>query len=577
MQASKAIALVASGLSLATSFAWSQVTTYDAASSTVTIPSVAVGTASYTQVTLRNRGDYVFDLTGANAQTPAMPGAALTSYDLVSGVLTLPAVKVGNDTFLDVRLLNTGNFVFALQTATLLPVSVIAEVTTFLRSIEAETATAVPSSGTARLALVDTCWVGSGRTRANFIADWDANSAEYQKRDQYLIGRRIENIQVQALRNLSNPDGSQRREIEVQYDFIYRDGSTARGTTSTLISGSSAGSPGCSTPQNSAGLRDLGNRRLVSVSVRGNNIREQRYSIVGGAALDPLVRFRREVEFVITDPMANGNYAVVTGPGPTNTVNNVVYPFSMKLLSVRLLRSAPELHGKSGNFLNWLDDDTWRNCALPSGAVPVVQLVDCVANPGSSNVWGRGFTSTSNAAEDTGFLAQGWVAGGVYRFDIYNDDGWKTVNGQAARTPIATYYDTLDQLPYSFVEMTDKYPVINLGNLTGALIAANANAATSAPLALSWTRPGTLPGPAMLLSQVWEFHQGAKIGNPGTTFNPAYRTLTRAYPGSIATSTTSFPAVPRHPDQANKTYVEYLLFYRDPGSGNNIRSRINFQ
>ena len=212
--------------------------------STVTIPSVAVGRASYTQVTLRNRGDFVFDLTGANAQTPAMPGAALTNYDLGSGVLTLPAVKVGNDTFLDVRLLNTGNFVFALQTATLLPASVTAEVAAFFRSVEALTATAVPSGGAARAALVDACWVSNGRTRANFIADWDANSAEYLQRDQYLIGRRVENIQVRALRNLSNSDGGQQREIDVQHDYIYRDGSTARGTTSTLISGSSAGSPG---------------------------------------------------------------------------------------------------------------------------------------------------------------------------------------------------------------------------------------------------------------------------------------------------------------------------------------------
>ena len=151
------------------------------------------------------------------------------------------------------------------------------------------------------------------------------------------------------------------------------------------------------------------------------------------------------------------------------------------------------------------------------------------------------------------------------------------MNGQASKTPIATYFDTLEQLPYSFVEMTDKYPVINLGNHSGALIAANANSAAPAPFALSWTRPGSLPGPAMLLGNVWEFQQGAKIGNPGTTFNPAYRTLTRAYPESTATSTSSFPASPRHPDQANKTYVEYLLFYRDPGSGTNIRSRINFQ
>ena len=109
------------------------------------------------------------------------------------------------------------------------------------------------------------------------------------------------------------------------------------------------------------------------------------------------------------------------------------------------------------------------------------------------------------------------------------------------------------------------------------LIAANANSAAPVPLALSWSHPGALPGPAIHLNQIWEFHQGPKIGNPGTTLNPAYRTLTRAYPGTTALSTSSFPVSPRHADQASKTYVEYMLFYREPTTGNVIRSRINFQ
>lgn len=564
-------------LSLATTAAWSQVSTYDIATDTLTIPSVALGNASFTQVTLHNRGNFVFDLTGGTAQVPAMPGAALTSYDDTSGVLSLPAVKLGNDTFLDVRLLNSGNFVFTLQAATLLPASVMAEIEAAFRVSEMLTETAIPASGALRLSPADACWVGNGRTRENAIADWDANSAEYVQRDQYLIGRRFVNVQVRALRNLVNPDGSARREIDVQFDVSYRDGSVARGLTTTFISGSSAGTPGCTTAQTGSTLRELGNQRRVSVLVRGNNSREQRYAITTGAALDPQVRFRREVEFSIADPMGHARYAIVTGPGPTNTTGNVVYPFSMKLLSPRLLRSAPELQGKTGNFVNALDDDSWRNCVLPSGAVPVVELVDCVANPGNSNVWGRGFTATPNAAEDAAFLAQGWVAGGVYRFDIHDDDGWKTVGGHVGKTPIATYYTTLQALPYSFADISDKYPVIDLGNLTGAQIAANAHSATPAPLALSWTGPGALAVSTIQLAQVWEFHQGSKLGNPGTTFWPALRTVTRAYPGTTATSTTSFPVAPKHPDQASKSYVEYTLFYRDPGNGNTIRSRINFQ
>jgi hypothetical protein len=569
--------MLAVTLSLTSTAAFSQVTTYDPVTGVVTIPSVAVGSASYTQVTLKDRGDFVFELTGAREQRPAMSGAALAGYDTATGVLTLPAVKVGNETFFDVKLANSGNFAFTLQSAAPMPAGLQAELASYFRSAEAVTATAIPTSGAARLAAVDSCWASSGRTRANFIADWEVNADEYVQRDAFLIGRRFENIQVLDLRTLTNADGSARREVSVLFDTVHKDGTAVRGATGKLVSGSSAGTPGCNTPQTGSGWRDLGNQELVSMSVRGNNIREQRYAIAGGAALNPAVRYRREIEFRVSDPMGNATYAIVTGPGPTNTTSGVVRPFSMKLLSVRLLRSASELQGKTGNFLNWPDDDMWRYCVLPSGFVPTADLVDCVANPGSSNVWGWGFTAAPDAAADAGFVAQGWEEGGVYRFDIYNDDGWKTVNGHANKTPVATYYATLMALPYSFAQMADKYPLFNLGNLTGTQIAANANSASPAPLSLSWAPPGALPGPLMHLYQIWEFHQGAKIGNPGTTFNPAYRIFTPAYPGTMATSTSSFPAAPRHPDQANKTYVEYVLLYRDPTTGNTVRSRINLQ
>ena len=506
-----------------------------------------------------------------------MPGAAGTTYDLATGVLTLPAVKVGNDTFLDVKLLNTGNFVFTLQAATAMPATISAELDAFARALEAQFATAVPPTGEARMSLTDACWRSNGRTRANFIADYEANLGEYLQRDAYQIGRRIANLQVLALREVTNPDRSTRRELDVEYDLVYRNGTTFR-DRQKLVSGSSSGTPGCLAAQTGSAWRALGNQQLVGTAVRASNIRDQRYSISSGAPLSPAVTYRREIEFAITDPMGNATYAIVTGPGPTNTTGNVTRQFSMKFLSVRLLRSAPELVGKPGNFLNWRDDDSWRNCRLASGAVPVVDLVDCVAGGASSNVWGWGFTSTPDAAADRGFEAQGWVAGGVYRFDVYNDDGWKTVNGHASRTPIATYHATLDRLPFRFTDMDGEYPAISLGNLTGAQLAANARSATPAPLALSWTAPGrAFPGSRpTYLHQIWEFHQGAKIGNPGTNLNPGYRTLTRIYPGGSATWA-NVPVTPRLPDQSGKTYTEYLLYYAEPGTLNTIRSRISLQ
>ena len=79
------------------------------------------------------------------------------------------------------------------------------------------------------------------------------------------------------------------------------------------------------------------------------------------------------------------------------------------------------------------------------------------------------------------------------------------------------------------------------------------------------------------LFQVWEFQQGAKVGNASAVFNPAYRTLNRSYPGTTATATTAFPVSAKLPDQSSKTYTEYNLFFSEPGSLNSIQTRISLQ
>jgi len=567
-----ASALLLGGLGLAAS---AQVATYDPSSGLLSIPAVRVGSAAYTQVTLRDKGGYVFELQSATDQKPAAP--QLASYDAASRLLVLPAVRVGGTTYLDVQLVDQGSYVFTLQSATAQPDSVTAELAKFAADLEAQFANGAPASGAARLSLVDACWRSNGTTRSYSIADFDANLASIQQRDAYTVGRKIRNMQLLSLRQQSFADGTQRRELQVSYDLVYRDGSVHRGERQTLITGTSAGTPGCTTPENSSRLRALGNQQLLAVAVRANNTRDQRYAVANGNTLTPAVNYRREVQFQITDPMGNATYVIVTGPGPTLTLGSQVLPFSMKFLSPRLLQSAPELQGRNGNFLNWQSSDGFRNCRRPTGDVPVASIVDCAINGATSNSWGW-TTSTPNAAADFGFLSQGWEAGATYRFDVYNDDGWKTVNGQAGKAPIGTYYAALDRLPFSFVEMEGKYPLINLGANTPALLAANARSATPANLALSWNLPTALPdGRVYPLYQVWGFHQGSKIGNPTGSFNPAYRVLTRAYPGSTATSTSAFPVTPRLPDQSSKSYDEYNLFFAEPGSFNSIQSRVSLQ
>ena len=123
-------------------------------------------------------------------------------------------------------------------------------------------------------------------------------------------------------------------------------------------------------------------------------------------------------------------------------------------------------------------------------------MADCVLSGASSSSNGT-FTTTA-ALADSGFDALGFVAGGTYTYKVYNDDGWKTVNGQSTRTPIATYTTTLRTLPYSAVTLagadinSDLYP-----RLTSSLSAVNIATAIRNKSAystnLSFTALGTMP------------------------------------------------------------------------------------
>ncbi len=558
--------------------AWSQVSSYDPATKLVTIPSVSVGGSTFTNVTLLDTGNFVFTLQGATPQVPAAPGAG--SYDAATGVLTLPAVTVGTQTYLDVQLKDVGNYTFTLQAATPLPGATQAAVAALMAQLDAMFATSVPATGAARFALTDACWRDDGRTRANAIADWDGRSAEQVQRNAYQVGRVTSNLQVTAVRNRTNVDGSSRQEIDLQVDIGYRDGTKATGVKIPLISGSSAGTPGCSTAQTGTALRGIGNQQLVSTNVRARNVRDERYSLSSGAPASPALNYRRSLQWSIVDPMGNANYVIVTGPGPAATVNGVATQFSLKFLSTRLLRTAPELQGKNGNFLNWLDDDGFRFCR--GGTVPVAAIADCVANGATAFDWGW-TTSTANAAADDGFASQGFVPAGVYRFDVYNDDGWKTVNGHVGKTPVGTYYDALKVLPHSFVEMAgtgpsaDRFPRLNFGALTKAQVASNATSGAPSAMSVTWNAPSVPAGAnALGLFQGWEFHQGAKVGNAGSAFNPAYRNINYNYPGTTALANPSWAVTPKLADQQNKNYTEFTLLYSDRHDAQ-IISIVSFQ
>ena len=383
-------------------------------------------------------------------------------------------------------------------------------------------------------------------------------------RDAYRIGEKRTNVQVLAERNITNSDSSTRKEVDVQYDITYADGSVERSANETLISGSSFGTPRCTTPQSSSALRFLGNQQVVRIEARARNLRLENYSLVGGAPQAPLVTYRNEVQMFVRDPMANSTYIIVSGPGPSGAGGQ---PFSLKLISPHLLRSAPELAGKNGNYLNWDDDETFRFCRIVGSAVPVKEVADCVGQGATGNNWGW-TTSTPNAAADAGFLAQGWTAGGRYTFAVYNDDGWKTINGHAGRTPIATYTATLKRLPYTFVEMAgsgpaaDSYPRFTAP--APAAIASNVLSAAPTPMNFTWTAPATFATTGgFRLFSIYEFFQGEKSTNATGVFYPAYRVSLESYPGSTAVAVAGLAVTAKLPDMRAKSYVEFGVLYAD--------------
>ena len=572
---------LASLLALFSGAASAQVAVYDASTALLTVPSVQVGAETYTNLIFKN--SFVFTLQDATEQIPAGKGYA--TYDTTTSVLTIPAIKVGTATYLDVKLLNTGNFVFILQGMTQLTASTVNEVNTFLASFSALFARSLPASGATAYSLTDACWLDGGRTKAYNIADYDANFALVSAREAHRIGSKRTNIQISAVRNSTNTNGSSRREIDVQYDTEYSDGSANRGNTETLISGSSHGTSDCSSPQTGNSLRFLGNQRLVSFSLQARMNRDEQYSIATGAAITPSVRYRREIRFQVTDPLGKATYVVISGPGPAGSVNGKSVPWSWKMVSPRVMRSAPELAGKTGNYTNWLDDDSFYYCGFSAGT-PVASASDCLTYGAIGDSWGIGPTSTPNAAADKSFTDQGWVVGGAYRIDVYKDDDWKTVNGHAWRAPIATYYETLKTLPRTFVEMAgtgatptsnDQFARFNLGTLGPTGVLANFSKVTPAPINLSWsTQPPLSSTEPLRLSVGFEYFEGPKVGIASGATWPKLRLLTVTYPGSTATSQSNWPVQPLPTDMAQRSLYQNVLQYSDRNQSL-VRSRLIFQ
>ncbi len=438
----------------------------------------------------------------------------------------------------------------------------------FLAAFDAKFATAVPATGALLTELNDGCYLDSGVTKPFAIANFDADLVQSAQAHKYRIGSTRTNAQVVADRTMINADGSSRREIDIKYQVNYADGTVEVDARQTIIWGSSmgaiiAGGTLCATPQSSKSWRFYGNRELVDASVRSFNQRSERYSLATGAALSGGVDYSKFVQIRIADPSNFAKYVVVKGLGlPVSGV---------KLVSPRIQRDDPLFAGKRGNFVDWDDTDTFRFCRVEaSGSNVAANAADCVGQGASGNNYGI-FNRTA-AATDSGFEALGFEAGGTYTVAVYNDDGWKTVNGQATRTPIATYTKTMGSLPYSAVALaganvtSDLFPRISYAQ-TPAEVAAIVRSKAAAQVAVNWTPLGTMPDAAKF---GWGFIYTYVAGRATTTSSnwPQSRGIVFSYPSTAATGAPSY-TIPAAPSAlVTPNYSEFVV---ELTNRNNVR------
>lgn len=417
----------------------------------------------------------------------------------------------------------------------------------FIGLFSASMATSWPATSGLGNAFVDACYLDNGNTKASSKAIFDLDPADSIASNQYQVGSTRTNITLLADRTVTNADGSTRREIDVNYQVNYVDGTVAVDPTSvtTLISGSSSGTimqPGvaCANPQNGSNWRFLGNRRIVDVQMRPWNYREKIYSLATGAPLpqaatsSPVV-YSKTVQILTRDRNNYATYSVVTGPGLPGV--------GVKMVSTRLLRDDPLFAGKNGNFVDWKLYDSFRFCRTSTSSI-AADVADCVGFGASGQHFGT--FATTAALADSGFDALGFVAGGTYTFKVYNDDGWKTVNGQSSQTPIATYTSTLRTLPYSAVtlagagEDSDLYPRLTSSTLTAAEFATAIRTKAAFTTDATFTALGALPGASKFgYGDVFTYVQGKASSN--SSFWPASRQNLRVvYPAAGALSVTNF-------------------------------------
>ena len=427
----------------------------------------------------------------------------------------------------------------------------------YVQATEALLAQRMPDSGTERYALVDACYLGNGSTKAMLVANWSAAQAQSTA---HLVGRKMANVQVLAERKTTNADGSARHEVDIAFDEQYADSTTVNGRMQTLVAGSTSGT--CATPQTGDALRELGNRRVAAVELVSRNRLQVLRKLADGQPRAPQYQLRREMMFNVTDPAQVATYAVVTwASGQAGAA-----PLSLKLLSPRIARDAPEMQGASGNA-TYADGDTFRACRSNSAVTEAnAATADCTKLGVGISVWGAPVTQLDAqglAAGDALFARQGLDRDGAeVTFALYADDGWKTVNGQQGRAPIATYTLKIRHAAYPLAQFSPQtYPqFLSIAPSEAEIATAFKAGGGTAHAELQAATPpaGGLP---LVRSALYSYRQGPR---DAAASGPAV-VRTASVPGTVAadgrTATIAFGGRPE--GASATTYAEFGLTYAD--------------
>ena len=432
----------------------------------------------------------------------------------------------------------------------------------YVKATEALLAQQMPTSGAERFALVDACYLGNGSTKNMLVSNWSAAQAQ---NTAYLVGRKMANVQVLTERKTTNADGSARHEVDISYDEQCTDRTASTGLTETLVAGSSSGT--CATPQTGNALRALGNRRVAAVGLLSRNRLDVRRQIANG---EPTTQrpyaLRREVLFSITDPAKVATYAVVSwtsGQGGSTAR-------SLKFLSPRIARDAPEMQGLTGNA-NYGDGDRFRHC--PSNAddnEADATTAACTKLGVTGDTWGWTYALNSSnpsaadlATADTGFASQGLDTAGVeMTFALYADDGWKTVNGQQGKTPVATYKVKLKNASYPFAQLPlSSYPMFNAITPEEAAIAAAFRATGGTATAELQAAQPPAGGSPLAAPTLYSFRQGPK--DASATGPVTLRTASLAGTVTADGKKATIPFGGKPDGASATTYGEFGLTYAD--------------